>query len=110
MYEAPPGLCHHLAEARDSLCALSGENTMAAKQEILKQIDAALELWGTHRAKSKHDDLSDLHDRTLLTEHRRFGRGNRTTTFERRAYFGALTAVFSRSFAVASANKSESLA
>ena len=41
---------------------------MAAKQEILKQIDAALDLWATHRTKSKYDDLSDLHDRSLLTE------------------------------------------
>ena len=41
---------------------------MTAKEEILRQIDAALELWGIHRAKSKYDDLSDLHDRSLLTE------------------------------------------
>ena len=32
------------------------------KQEILKQIDAALELWSTYRAKAKYDDLSDLGD------------------------------------------------
>ena len=30
------------------------------KQEILKQIDAALEFWSTHRAKAEYDDLSDL--------------------------------------------------
>ena len=41
---------------------------MASTQEILKQIDAALELWSTHRVKSKHDDLSDLPDRPLATE------------------------------------------
>jgi hypothetical protein len=41
---------------------------VSAKQEILKQIDAALDLWATHRAKSQHEDLSDLPDRTLLTE------------------------------------------
>jgi len=41
---------------------------MAAKQEILKQIDATLDLWATHRATSKYDDLSDLHDRSVLTE------------------------------------------
>ena len=41
---------------------------MPAKQEILKQIDAALDLWTTCRAKSKYDDLSDLDDRSLLTE------------------------------------------
>ena len=41
---------------------------MASTQEILKQIDAALELWSTHRAKSKYDDLSDLPDRPLATE------------------------------------------
>jgi hypothetical protein len=41
---------------------------MAAKQEILKQIDAALELWSTHRTKAQYDDLSDLDDRSLLTE------------------------------------------
>jgi hypothetical protein len=41
---------------------------MPAKHEILKQIDAALDLWTTYRAKSKYDDLSDLDDRSLLTE------------------------------------------
>jgi len=41
---------------------------MTAKQEILKQIDSALALWGEHRAKSKYEDLSDLPDRALLTE------------------------------------------
>ncbi len=41
---------------------------MASTQEILKQIDAALELWSTHQAKSKYDDLSDLPDRTISTE------------------------------------------
>ena len=41
---------------------------MASTQEILKQIDVALELWSTHRAKSKYDDLSDLPDRPLSTE------------------------------------------
>ncbi len=41
---------------------------MSAKDEILKQIDAALDLWHTHRAQSKYDDLSDLRDRPLLTE------------------------------------------
>ena len=41
---------------------------MASTQEILKQIDEALELWSTHRAKSKYDDLSDLPDRPLSTE------------------------------------------
>jgi hypothetical protein len=41
---------------------------MAAKQEILKQIDAALEVWSQHRATSRYDDLSDLRDRSLLTE------------------------------------------
>ena len=41
---------------------------MPAKLEILKQIDAALEFWATHRARSKHDDLSDLSDRSLYTE------------------------------------------
>ena len=41
---------------------------MASTQEILKQIDEALELWSTHRAKSKYDDLSDLPDRPLFTE------------------------------------------
>ena len=41
---------------------------MASTQEILKQIDAALELWSTHRAKSKYDDLSDLPDRPLSAE------------------------------------------
>ena len=30
------------------------------KQEILNQIDAAVELWSTHRAKAEYDDLSDL--------------------------------------------------
>ena len=29
---------------------------MASTQEILKQIDAALELWSTHRVKSKYDE------------------------------------------------------
>ena len=33
---------------------------MESTQEILKQIDAALELWSTHRAKAEHSDLSDL--------------------------------------------------
>ncbi|MBS0337124.1 MAG: hypothetical protein JSS40_09995 [Proteobacteria bacterium] len=41
---------------------------MTAKLEILKQIDAALHLWETNRIRSKYDDLSDLHDRPLLTE------------------------------------------
>lgn len=41
---------------------------MAAKQEILKQIDAALDFWAAHRAKSKYDDLSDLNDRSVYTE------------------------------------------
>ena len=41
---------------------------MASIQEILNQIDAAIELWSTHRAKSKYDDLSDLHDGTLHME------------------------------------------
>ena len=41
---------------------------MTAKHEILKQIDAALSLWETNRLRSKYDDLSDLHDRPLLTE------------------------------------------
>ena len=41
---------------------------MASIQEILNQIDAALELWSTHRARSKYDDLSDLHDRALYAE------------------------------------------
>jgi hypothetical protein len=41
---------------------------MTAKNHILNQIDTALGLWETHRAKSKYDDLSDLHDRALLTE------------------------------------------
>jgi len=41
---------------------------MAAKQEVLKQIDAALDFWAAHRAKSKYDDLSDLNDRSLHTE------------------------------------------
>ena len=41
---------------------------MASIQEILSQIDAALELWSTHRARSKYDDLSDLHDRALYAE------------------------------------------
>ena len=30
------------------------------KQEILNQIDAAVELWSTHRAKARYDNLSDL--------------------------------------------------
>ncbi len=49
---------------------------MASTQEVLNQIDAALELWTTHRAKSKYDDLSDLHDPSLYTEvatHKRVG-------------------------------------
>ena len=37
-------------------------------QEILKQIDAALELWSTHRAKSKYDDLSDLDNGLIFSE------------------------------------------
>ena len=41
---------------------------MAAKQEILKQIDAAIDFYATHRAKSKYADLSDLHDHSLYTE------------------------------------------
>lgn len=41
---------------------------MPAKNEILNQIDAALGLWETHRARSQYDDLSDLDDRTLFTE------------------------------------------
>jgi hypothetical protein len=41
---------------------------MASTQEVLRQIDAALELWATHRAKSKYEDLSDLKDRSLFTE------------------------------------------
>ncbi len=41
---------------------------MASKQDILKQIDAALDLWAKHRATSKYDDLSDLGDRSLYTE------------------------------------------
>jgi len=41
---------------------------VAAKQEILKQIDAALELWASHRVKARYDDLSDLDDRSLHTE------------------------------------------
>ena len=39
---------------------------MASTQEILKQIDAALELWSTHR--DNDDDLSDLDDRTIYME------------------------------------------
>ena len=39
---------------------------MASTQEILKQIDAALELWSTHR--DNYDDLSDLDDRTIYME------------------------------------------
>ena len=41
---------------------------MASTQEILKQIDEALEVWSTHRAKSKYDDLSDLNDQPLQME------------------------------------------
>jgi hypothetical protein len=41
---------------------------MAAKEAILKQIDSAFELWSTHRARSKYDDLSDLDDPALRTE------------------------------------------
>ena len=42
------------------LQALWGETVEQTKQEILKQIDAALEFWSTHRAKAEYDDLSDL--------------------------------------------------
>ena len=38
---------------------------MASTQEILKQIDSALESWSTHRVKSQYDDLSDLPDRSI---------------------------------------------
>lgn len=50
--------------------ALGGLNytTMAAKEDILRQIDSALELWAGLRAKARYDDLSDLEDRSLLTE------------------------------------------
>ena len=41
---------------------------MASTQEILKQIDSALESWSTHRVKSQHDDLSDLPDRSISAE------------------------------------------
>ena len=39
---------------------------MASTQEILKQIDTALELWSRHR--DNYDDLSDLDDRTIYME------------------------------------------
>ena len=40
------------------------------KQEILKQIDAALELWSTHRAKAEYDNyvIPDLLDQSLSAE------------------------------------------
>ena len=41
---------------------------MASTQEILKQIDSALESWSTHRVKSQYDDLSDLPDRSISAE------------------------------------------
>ena len=41
---------------------------MASTQEILKQIDSALEFWSTHRVKSQYDDLSDLPDRSISAE------------------------------------------
>ena len=41
---------------------------MAAIDEILKQIDSALQMWELHRTQSRYDDLSDLPDRALLTE------------------------------------------
>ena len=44
-----------------------GKNT-AAQKDVLEQIDAALDLYSKHRGQSEYDDLSDLHDRVLLTE------------------------------------------
>ena len=41
---------------------------MATSQDILDQIDAALELWSTHRARSKYDDLSDLDGGAVYAE------------------------------------------
>lgn len=42
--------------------------TMASIHDILNQIDTALELWSTHRAKSKYNDLSDLDDGMVHSE------------------------------------------
>ena len=41
---------------------------MPAKQEVLRQIDAALALHDEHRARAKYDNLSDLHDAALTVE------------------------------------------
>ena len=41
---------------------------MATIEEVLNQIDAALDLWLKHRSNSKYDDLSDLPDRPIFTE------------------------------------------
>ncbi len=41
---------------------LGGKGGLVDKKEILKQIDAQLELWQTARRRSQYDDLSDLSD------------------------------------------------